>query len=199
MWAGQLESARADRYTQDHLDWQRGLDAFRIPYLVQRPGGELDLSVAALSLLDRDAWRTAVCDQARQLAAQVTEAEAGSPSIGLPRLVRTVAACGLEHLSLSMHVLARRSDAARFVFVLGPCPSVGQPCAAYNLTGRELDVARLIAKGLANKCIAAELRMSAHTARRHTERVFAKLGVNTRASVASRMGHHVIGNGPVQL
>jgi DNA-binding CsgD family transcriptional regulator len=59
---------------------------------------------------------------------------------------------------------------------------------AYGLTPREDEVAALIAIGRATKEIAAELSISTHTARHHTERVFAKLGVQSRAAVASIVG-----------
>jgi DNA-binding CsgD family transcriptional regulator len=63
------------------------------------------------------------------------------------------------------------------------------------LTARERQVADLIASGLATKEIAAALDISTHTARHHTERVFQKLGVQTRSAVAAlllsdgRVGH----------
>lgn len=53
-----------------------------------------------------------------------------------------------------------------------------------SLTGRELEVARLLARGCRNTDIAAALGVSDHTARRHTERVLRKLGIRSRAGVA---------------
>jgi len=50
----------------------------------------------------------------------------------------------------------------------------------WGLTPRETAVARLLAAGKPSKAIAAALDISTHTARRHTERVFAKLGVRSR-------------------
>jgi predicted ATPase/DNA-binding CsgD family transcriptional regulator len=58
------------------------------------------------------------------------------------------------------------------------------------LTRRELEVARLIAKGLTNKAIAAELVLSRRTVDGHVERLFAKLGVTTRAQAAVWMSRH---------
>jgi DNA-binding CsgD family transcriptional regulator len=55
----------------------------------------------------------------------------------------------------------------------------------YRLTRRELDVTRLLARGKSNKEIADRLSISAHTARHHTERVLGKIGVRTRAAIAS--------------
>ena len=53
-----------------------------------------------------------------------------------------------------------------------------------SLTGRELDVARGVARGLSNAEIAAELYMGVPTVKTHVGRVFAKLGVDNRVQVA---------------
>lgn len=51
------------------------------------------------------------------------------------------------------------------------------------LTRRELEVARLVATGAANKEVAARLGISTHTARHHTERVYRKLSIKSRVSL----------------
>jgi non-specific serine/threonine protein kinase len=53
------------------------------------------------------------------------------------------------------------------------------------LTARELEVAALIAEGLTNNQIAARLVVTQRTARGHVENIFTKLGVNSRAQVAT--------------
>jgi DNA-binding NarL/FixJ family response regulator len=53
------------------------------------------------------------------------------------------------------------------------------------LTPRELEVARLVARGRSNKQIAAELVVSQRTAEGHVERILAKLGFTSRAQVAA--------------
>ena len=55
--------------------------------------------------------------------------------------------------------------------------------SSWGLSAREAEVAKLIATGASTKEIAAQLTISVHTARRHTERVFAKLGVQSRSQV----------------
>lgn len=57
----------------------------------------------------------------------------------------------------------------------------------FGLTSQEIRVARRIADGAHNTEIARELAISPHTARRHTERVLAKLGIASRAQVAERI------------
>ena len=52
------------------------------------------------------------------------------------------------------------------------------------LTGRETQVATLIAEGLTNAAIAERLRMAARTADAHVEHIRNKLGLRTRAQIA---------------
>jgi DNA-binding CsgD family transcriptional regulator/tetratricopeptide (TPR) repeat protein len=53
------------------------------------------------------------------------------------------------------------------------------------LTGREHEVALLVAKGMTNREIADRLTLSVRTAESHVERIRSKLGFKTRAQVAS--------------
>jgi DNA-binding CsgD family transcriptional regulator len=57
----------------------------------------------------------------------------------------------------------------------------------YGMTPREIEVAALLAQGLSNIGVAGRLRISPHTARHHTQRVLAKLGVHSRAEAAARL------------
>ncbi|WP_244238283.1 response regulator transcription factor [Corallococcus terminator] len=62
-----------------------------------------------------------------------------------------------------------------------------RPAAAVQLlTARELQVVSCICEGLGNKQIAAKLGISTWTVAAHLRRIFAKLGVDTRAAVVSR-------------
>jgi DNA-binding NarL/FixJ family response regulator len=55
------------------------------------------------------------------------------------------------------------------------------PTELTELTPRELEVLRLIARGLSNSDIAAELVTSMATVKTHVNRIFRKLGVAERA------------------
>lgn len=55
--------------------------------------------------------------------------------------------------------------------------------ALNQLTTRELDIARAIARGLSNAEIAADLYLSVATVKTHTSRLFAKLAVENRVQV----------------
>lgn len=58
-----------------------------------------------------------------------------------------------------------------------PAPARGARAA---LTGRQLEVLRLMARGLANKEIAQNLRIAKDTVKQHAKAVYAALGVSSR-------------------
>ena len=59
------------------------------------------------------------------------------------------------------------------------------PRAAGLLSRRETEALRLLADGLSNREIAARLFISPKTVEHHVSRVYAKLGVSTRAEAAA--------------
>jgi DNA-binding NarL/FixJ family response regulator len=59
------------------------------------------------------------------------------------------------------------------------------PATSETLSAREVEVVQLIAAGLSNGEIAGRLRISPHTAKHHVSNVLAKLGVSSRAAVAT--------------
>jgi ATP/maltotriose-dependent transcriptional regulator MalT len=93
------------------------------------------------------------------------------------------------------------ADAARAGFeALGAAPDLAALAAPASrgartrhpggLTGREAEVLRRVAAGLSNHEIAAELGVSDHTARRHLQNIFAKLGVSSRAAATAYAVRH---------
>jgi putative nucleotidyltransferase with HDIG domain len=53
-----------------------------------------------------------------------------------------------------------------------------------GLSEREVDVLRLVARGLSNRQIAAALSISSRTAEHHVQHIYAKIGASTRAAAA---------------
>jgi DNA-binding CsgD family transcriptional regulator len=66
---------------------------------------------------------------------------------------------------------------------LQPQAQVGDP----TLSPREHEIARMVAKGYANKTIATVLDISSWTVGTYLRRIFAKLGVSTRAAMVARL------------
>jgi DNA-binding CsgD family transcriptional regulator len=58
---------------------------------------------------------------------------------------------------------------------------------AVKLSPREREIVRMIAKGYPNKAIASVLEISGWTVCTHLRRVFAKLGVSSRAAMVARI------------
>jgi len=56
-----------------------------------------------------------------------------------------------------------------------------------ELTSREMEILRLIAKGYPNKRIALELEMKLQTVKNHITAIFLKLGVQNRTEAALKL------------
>jgi DNA-binding CsgD family transcriptional regulator len=59
-----------------------------------------------------------------------------------------------------------------------------RPEGPAGLTAREVEVLRLLARGLSNKQIAARLVITPKTAGNHVEHIYAKIQASTRAAAA---------------
>jgi DNA-binding NarL/FixJ family response regulator len=63
-----------------------------------------------------------------------------------------------------------------------------------GLTGREVEVLRLVARGQTNKQIAQALTLSERTVDHHIRHIYTKIGVSTRAAATMfAMQHHLAG------
>jgi len=153
---------------------------------------------------DPDAWGTAVKAWQevgwphRAAYAWWRQAEslldAGQPPAAAAGALRAAAAAAEGHAPLLAQI---RTLAARARIPLQPpaAAATARPAAVasapYGLTGRELAVLRLLAAGLTNAQIGAELYMSPKTAGVHVSSILRKLGVSGRvqaATVAERAG-----------
>ena len=103
-----------------------------------------------------------------------------------------------DALALSIHTvkkhLARlllklraqsRSEAARLYRESITQPAAAPTPALGELTNRERDVLSRIAAGANNQRIAADLELSLNTVKRHTTRIYSKLGARSRVRAAA--------------
>lgn len=82
--------------------------------------------------------------------------------------------------------IARLREAARGRTAYATAGTAGAPTASDALSGRELDVLRLLATALSGPEIARELFVSVNTLRTHTKHIFTKLDVTTRRTAVER-------------
>ncbi|HLK76011.1 MAG TPA: alpha/beta fold hydrolase [Streptosporangiaceae bacterium] len=78
----------------------------------------------------------------------------------------------------------------------GPAEREPEIAAGPRLTGRELEVAGLVATGLTNHAIARRLSIAPRTAEAHVENIRRKLGVRSRAQIAAWVTEHRLSSGP---
>ncbi len=73
---------------------------------------------------------------------------------------------------------------------LAALPRGSAPAGSSRLSGRELEVLRLVAAGQSNREIAEHLTISQHTVARHVQNIFAKLGVSSRSAATAHAFEH---------
>jgi DNA-binding NarL/FixJ family response regulator len=97
------------------------------------------------------------------------------------------------HSVLPMEVTARQLVAAISATVAGFAVTLPRASAGMgevvriteDLTTREVEVLRLMARGQTNKQVAAQLKISEHTAKFHVSSVLSKLGARTRTEAVT--------------
>ena len=93
----------------------------------------------------------------------------------------------LEAARAAFDGLGAAPDLARLDALM---PRAGGPQEASGLTARELEVLRLIASGLSNRAIAAELVISERTVARHVSNIFGKVGLSSRSAATAYAYEH---------
>ncbi|HXP55669.1 MAG TPA: AAA family ATPase [Streptosporangiaceae bacterium] len=134
-------------------------------------------------------------------SAGLAAATPGAP--GLPRALlaidyaRFLRAAGHRRQAIPLlrtaHQILSALSAKPFLDVCGTelsacgAPTTGTPVAAnpHNLTAKEQVVARLVARGLSNREVAAEMYLSAKTIEYHLGNIYAKTGLTSRHQLAA--------------
>ena len=71
-----------------------------------------------------------------------------------------------------------------------PPPATSSPPASAELTRRELEVLRLLARGVTDAQIAEQLVLSLHTVHAHLRSIYSKLGVTSRSAATRYAFEH---------
>ncbi len=92
----------------------------------------------------------------------------------------------------AFQVLGAAREATRAADLLTRLARGGAPLpgAKPALTGRQLEILRLVAQGLSNPEIAARLGLSEHTVKRHVANLLTRLGLSSRAAAVAYGAQH---------
>ena len=160
------------------------------PYLTERmlhqsswlaPLGSL--AVQQRECLDGSGYPRGLSGPALSRPARVLGAADAYQAMREPRPYRDALAAGVAASQLRGEAKAGHLDADAVEAVLA---AAGHRAGRRrdgpgNLTGREVEVLRLVAQGLSSKQIAQRLVISPKTARNHIEHIYAKIGTSNRA------------------
>ena len=163
------------------------------PYLTERMLCQSDalaplgvITVALRERLDGSGYPRGLSGAGLSMSARVLGAADAYQAMCEPRPHRE--ALTPEHAAMELRdeVKAARMDGDAVEAVLGAAghrvPRRREGPA--GLTAREIDVLRLVSRGLPTKEIAARLVISTKTARNHIEHIYAKIGVSNRAGAS---------------
>ncbi|MYS82678.1 helix-turn-helix domain-containing protein [Embleya scabrispora] len=146
-------------------------------------------------LFDRAGRLVSANEQARDRIASVVGEDADG---ALPMWIATLAAAGTGRVRvltragrwLVCHASRLSGDDAFTVVMIEAAPASEVAAIiveAYELTGRESEITRLIAGGLGTDDIARRLHISTHTVRDHIKSVLAKVGVASRGELVAKL------------
>ncbi|MFG2097572.1 ATP-binding protein [Streptomyces sp. NPDC048612] len=206
-----LCEAHEAQWSRTHALWALGLDHYR--HGRHQRAGTLVRHALREKPLSHDQWGVAQClevlgwcaaasdlgERAATLmgAADATWQVAGSALSGLGHLQAGHQQCeaalrtGLGDAAYTAAFEAGRrltlEQSVAYALEESPTPAPPPPGqdASAPLTRRENQVAGLVAQGMTNKDIAAELTISRRTAEGHVEHILTKLGFTSRAQIAA--------------
>jgi DNA-binding CsgD family transcriptional regulator/tetratricopeptide (TPR) repeat protein len=173
--------AEANRLLGDVLAQSRAHRCWNAFALAAR-GGDRAIAASALALLGRSTGRPRIRRAFRLLFAAPAVAARAFARMGLV----LYEAFALEVAGNAKAALGRYAamgdvrDSARL-------RGTGPASETLPLSGRQLEVANLVAAGETNRAIATRLHISEHTVEHHLTGIFARLGIRSRSQLAARV------------
>lgn len=170
---------RAATMVRPELELTDGLARLARAHATIGPEAE-ELALTAAEILTKAGHRL---DAGRALLrAGVACVDGGRKRAALPHLEAAheiFTACGARGMAAAAVREQRRA---------GKRVAAARATGAHGLTGRELEIARLVAEGCSNQQIAARLHISVRTVETHLTRAFEKLGVTSRGGMTAALG-----------
>ena len=163
------------------------------PYLTERmlqqSGCLASLGSAAVQLrerLDGSGYPRGLVGNSISVSGRILGAADAYQAMREPRPYRSALSGGDAAAELRAEATAGRlaSDAVEAVLSAAGHPALRRRDRPANLTDREVDVLRLVARGLSSRQIADRLVISPKTARNHIEHIYAKIGASSRAAAS---------------
>ena len=189
----ELIRVAADAVTPPEASAHLNTCAAELARAQRRPQPEL-WRAAARSWREHDnPFRVAYCELRRAEALVACKGPRAETRAAVQLAVTLSAELGAEPLHTGALALARRSRVSLETPVPGSASDASDTTdePPFGLTGRELEVLRLLRAGLTNREISETLFISQHTAGVHVSHILAKLGVANRvmaAATAERLG-----------
>jgi HD-GYP domain-containing protein (c-di-GMP phosphodiesterase class II) len=163
------------------------------PYLTERmlqqSGWLAPLGSAAVQLrerLDGSGYPRGLAGNSISIAGRILGAADAYQAMREPRPYRGALSGVDAAAELRAEAVAGRlsGDVVEAVLSAAGHPSLRRRDRPANLTDREVDVLRLVARGLSSRQIADRLVISPKTARNHIEHIYAKIGASSRATAS---------------
>ncbi len=169
-------------------EWERvRLHPYLTERMLQQSQSLAPLGAVAVQLrerLDGSGYPRGLSGAAVSQPARVLGAADAYQAMREPRPYRPPLPADMAAAQLRAEVSAGRMDAEAVDAVLASAGHrvPGRRSGPAGLTPREVEVLRLLARGLSNKQIAAQLVISPKTVGNHAEHIYAKIGTTNRAS-----------------
>jgi ATP/maltotriose-dependent transcriptional regulator MalT len=178
---GDVDGARV------HLEELRSV-AQAVPTSPLRGAAAFCDGVVAAAAEDHESAAVALEDAAALFAASDAPFELGRARTELARTLGDLGRLDLarREAAAALKVLKRTPASALRERAREVLDSLGDRSRRGHLTRRELEVLRLIARGMRDRDIAEALTLSEHTVHRHVSNIYAKLGCSTRAAAVAK-------------
>ncbi|WP_308315922.1 helix-turn-helix transcriptional regulator [Streptomyces sp. CC228A] len=152
-----------------------------------------DAAAAARAFTDaakESARPGAVLREVQGLLLAAPSARAAGDATGAARMWRRARRLAAEGGAVLLVALADRQRPQVFGGPQDPAEGAGPESALARLTGREREIAELVAEGLTNQAVASRLCLSPRTVESHVAWAYRKTGVTSRAALATLMARH---------